>query len=148
MTRPNPRMLPVLIPAPMVSPLRTSGLSTARVNTRSAPAAGVCGPVFRRTPSPALSSGAFRHGVADGRKGRIVIREIRYFLHVFDVTQRVVTVEHENRAALDPELLDQRAVIRAEGAVAVIGKHFHVVHAELAAPALLRERQVHAHRDD
>ena len=39
-TRAKPMMLPVTMPAPMVRPPRTSGLSTARVITRSAAKTG------------------------------------------------------------------------------------------------------------
>src|SRR5262249_54199601 len=68
------------------------------------------------------------------RQRRFVIRMVGHFLHVLRVPDLVLPVQHEDRAALDPELLDQRAVVGAERAVLVVGEHLHLVHPERSAP--------------
>src|SRR5581483_11094017 len=120
-TRAKPMTLPVMIPAVMVSPPRTSGLSTARVRTRSL-STGVDESVPRiipqAGPNPAIEQGredpVLRCGLARRSKSTVVIGEIGNFLHILGVLDSVVLVQYENRAALDPQFLDQSAVIAAE----------------------------------
>src|ERR1035438_5534383 len=156
-TRRKPSRLPVTRPATITSPPRTSGLSTARFRTRSALNAGVgsvelmaswevadpiAGTLFAKRPD--AGSGRGRERVPCRLQRRFVIRMIGDFLYIFRVAHPIVPVDHENGAAFDTQVLNQRAVVGAEGGVLVIGEHLHLIHGEGAAPALLRERQVHA----
>src|SRR5262249_12731098 len=115
-TRKNPRMLPVIIPATIVNPPRTSGLPAARATVASSLSSS--GPV---RPA-AMESGARGLG-GDGlrsRKGSIVIRMVGHFFHILDIPDDVVGVEHENRAALDPQVLYESAIRFAKGAAAMV----------------------------
>src|ERR1039457_1407266 len=81
---------------------------------------------------------------AGRRESAFVVREIGYFLDVLRMTNPVVRIQFKNRPALDSQVLDQSSVISAERRIFVVGEHFHLIHAEGSAPALLGERQVHA----
>src|SRR5215469_967475 len=134
---------PVATPAMRVKPPLTSGFSTARMRT-------LCtfnsGDGERAFVNRSLCRRSRR--VTGGGKRGFVVWMIRYFLHVFGVADCVIPVDHEDGAALDAEFLDQRSVIRAEGAVFVVAQHLDPVHLEIVAPSLLCEGKVHAHGDD
>src|ERR1035437_6062837 len=85
---------------------------------------------------------------AGRRQSGFVVREIGYFLDILGMTNPVVGIQHKNRPTLDSQVLDQSSVICAERRIFVVGEHFHLIHGESSAPALLGERQVHADRDD
>src|SRR5579883_3075091 len=136
-TRPNPRILPMRTPATRVSPPRINGLSTARERPRSERRAesweGKLRETSERIPLPCVSrtgwqgSGALlpplrgrRSGATRSRQRGLVVREVRNFLHVLRVPDLIVLVHHKDRAALDPQFFDQRAVVRAERAIFVV----------------------------
>ena len=73
---------------------------------------------------------------------------VSHLLHVFDVPQLVLAVDDENGAALDAEVGDECAVLLAERAGEVIGEHSYAINSEIAAPAFLREGQIHADGED
>ena len=73
---------------------------------------------------------------------------IRDFLHIFGMHHFVTAIHHKDGAALNAQFLNQCPVVGAERTILVIGEHLHVVHLEIVAPALLRERQIHADSDD
>src|SRR5579862_447042 len=142
-------MLPVIMPAPMVRPPRTSGLSTARVSTRSA-RTGVGESVLRLCPrAPPVQARGSVSNRGTGRGQRcFIIREIGHFLHVLRVLYGVVLVHHENGAAYDAQFLDQGAILAAERAVLMVRKHLDLVDSESSAPAFLGEGQIHADGED
>ena len=74
----------------------------------------------------------------------VVVGMVRDLFDILDVLDSVLFVEHENRAALDPEVLDQSAVVFAKRTGAMVGQHFDLVHTVRATPAFLRKRQIHA----
>src|SRR5690242_1026689 len=111
-------MLPVTIPAPIVNPPRTSGLSTARVNTRSAAiGSGECVLMPARARR---SLRALGHGLLYRRQRGRVVRVRSQFRDVLYVANHVVPVYDENCAAEDTQFLNQRPIIGAEGTVAMV----------------------------
>src|SRR5215469_8993792 len=113
-TRANPSRLPVRTPATMVSPPRISGLSTARVRTRSAGKTGDDCVGFSGPRASTLRLGRGREGLASGGQGGFVVGMVGHFLDVFGVADLVVLVKHEYGATLDAQLLDERPVVRTE----------------------------------
>ena len=63
---------------------------------------------------------------------------------VFDVLQRIVFVQDEDRAALDAQVFDQRAVTLAKRSAAMVGEHPDVLDPKTSTPPFLREREIHA----
>src|SRR5450759_411266 len=121
-TRPTPSTLPVRTPATIVRPPRSSGLSPARVFTRSALTAAddsvEFSPDLKAAAALPARAAAFarrlrRWGArASGRrKCGFVVREIGYFLDILGMTNPVVRIQHENRPAFNSQFLDQSSVI-------------------------------------
>src|SRR5215472_3971851 len=125
-TRTNPITLPVRTPATSVSPPRTSGLSTARVSGCAGALSGVGVVKLSRNLAPTGLCGGGAARTASGRKRRFVVGMVRHFLDVLGVPDLVVAVQHEDRAALDAQLLDKRPVLGAERPVLVVGQHLHL----------------------
>src|SRR5215471_10154355 len=143
-TRKKPRMFPVTMPATIVSPPRTRGLPAARATVASRlPNSKPARTGDGESGAGGLSGCAFGSG-----EGGVIIRMVGHLFHVLNIPDQVARVEYENRPALDSQIFDQRAVGFPEGTGAMIRQHLDPVHSERAAPALLRERQVHAHGDD
>src|ERR1035441_8004076 len=97
--RPTPSTLPVRTPATIVRPPRTSGLSTARVLTRSALKAADDSVEF--SPDLKRCGRASRARAAGRRQSGFVVREIGYFLDILGMTNPVVGIQHKNRPTLD-----------------------------------------------
>ena len=49
------------------------------------------------------------HGAFSGRQGRFVVWMVAYFFYVFDVSDGVTAIDHEDCAALDAKFLDLAA---------------------------------------
>src|SRR5579872_2643060 len=143
-TRRKPSMFPVTIPATIVSPPRTSGLPAARATLDSRLPSSRPARTLARRSGPGGVPGC----VLGGREGGIVVRMVGHLFDILHVADKVLPVEHKNRPALDAQILDQRAVGFAEGTGAMVGQHLDPIHSESSAPALLRERQVHADGED
>src|SRR3984957_19755377 len=132
-------MFPVTMPATIVSPPRTRGLPAARATLASRPA---------RLIAIGSGAGGLSGCVFGGGEGGIIIGMVGHLFDILYVPDEVVSVQHENRPALDSQILDQRTVGFSERTGAMIRQHLDPVHAERAAPALLRERQIHADGED
>src|SRR5258707_2075327 len=85
-TRKKPRMFPVIIPATMVSPPRTSGLPAARRTFDSS--------VPRSRPVRPVGSDSGAGGFR-GSEGCIIIGMVGHLFHVLDVPDDVVLIQHE-----------------------------------------------------
>src|SRR5262245_48599261 len=100
----------------------------------------------RSTLVRSMASGPALEEVLDRREGVVVARVVADLPHVLDVPEDAARIEDEHGAALDPELLHERAVAPPERDVVVVGERGHGPDVRLAAPPPRRVREVGADR--
>src|SRR5579862_3562247 len=114
-------MFPATMPATIVSPPRTSGWPAARATFDSR--------LSSSQPAPPIACASGPGGFCGG-EGGIIIRMVGHLFHILRVPDEVVLVQHEDRAALDAQVFDQRSVRFAERARAMVRQHLDPVHSE------------------
>src|SRR5262245_56911822 len=88
------------------------------------------------------------HGAFSGREGRFVVWMVAYFFYVFDVSDGVTAIDHEDCAALDAKFLNECSISLAEGIITMIGEGLNLVDTCSPAPPFLSKRQIHADRQN